>query len=688
MSTAGVFQLIANDGKPDKILQSTGLLNQRLKDVMCARSAQGLDPTPTLLDIERTHVLFVNAHFKPFAAIGFEYNKVRASSGSVTFGSPVQFSIPQFGDFFHDMVLHATLGPCYHSAPGAPTQGAATATGMKFGWTSTYPTAGNSWNNAAIGGNADTAAYTLVDAFGTTGGAATARNMTRYVEYPAERLFANVKFDVNGNPLDEYNYQVANMLRKFTISDEKLVGYKRLVGQEVPFEGFGGPQVNSLMDNHVSLTATGHPTDATHGTTAGPVHGSHQTVGQTPASYMSANGLSGGSFMANQWQSAAATTLTTAQTDVNVGLGTGQDDTLTGGVGPSDSQWGHVMRPRLSGVDGPQTPKYWQPGLELWCPLHFWFNKDARLSIPSVSIPYGQRFITVDLAGSDDIIVDFPGVFVEQAITEIGSNVAADADAAGSVYKSYRPVWQTATLTAPTLALDLYINNIFVNPEIHDIFIRRVGFSLIRVFRRHVSQVTSAESQELLSQLKWPIECLFVGFQPTHNVAKTTNPDYHSDWHRMGKTFKSVAHVRQQAEVSYGFVAANNSVMTSSIGQIVPDTYDIERPTVTTLTLTAHGIKLYDAFPRDFFSAYEPFHYGGEAIRPSTDPNALMMNFALFTGCYQPSGYVNTSRAREFYLNWVSAYISSTTPVNLIAVGIAINFLLVTDGSAVLRYST
>ena len=32
--------------------------------------------------------------FKPFAAIGYEYNKVRASSGSTTLGSTVQFSIP------------------------------------------------------------------------------------------------------------------------------------------------------------------------------------------------------------------------------------------------------------------------------------------------------------------------------------------------------------------------------------------------------------------------------------------------------------------------------------------------------------------------------------------------------------------------------------------------------------------
>ena len=46
---------------------ATELLNTRIKDIMCMRSKQGYaDPTPTLVDIERTHILYVNAHFKPF----------------------------------------------------------------------------------------------------------------------------------------------------------------------------------------------------------------------------------------------------------------------------------------------------------------------------------------------------------------------------------------------------------------------------------------------------------------------------------------------------------------------------------------------------------------------------------------------------------------------------------------------
>lgn len=52
------------------MIMATELLNQRIKDIMCARAKAGYpDPTPTLADIERTHVLFVNAHFKPLNRI-------------------------------------------------------------------------------------------------------------------------------------------------------------------------------------------------------------------------------------------------------------------------------------------------------------------------------------------------------------------------------------------------------------------------------------------------------------------------------------------------------------------------------------------------------------------------------------------------------------------------------------------
>lgn len=56
--------MITNDGKQDRMLMATALLNKRLLEIERSRAqnAQIKDPTPTLVDIERTHILFTNAH--------------------------------------------------------------------------------------------------------------------------------------------------------------------------------------------------------------------------------------------------------------------------------------------------------------------------------------------------------------------------------------------------------------------------------------------------------------------------------------------------------------------------------------------------------------------------------------------------------------------------------------------------
>ena len=409
MSTGAVFKLIANDGKADRLIMATALLNQRIKDVMCARAAAGKeDPTPTLVDLEHTHILYVNAHFKPYAAIGFEYNKVRPTAGGVALSTRLTFSIPQFGDFFHDMVLRTRLGVATGAAgplpvaggpyvpatllpgttgfPGGPLQSTGatlymasayqiifvpaapifanpvTATnvagifaafialyvqGLNPGATTTYDantyayiqrasqaywsdanitafvvTAGTtasiasatvfvnsmfslalSTNNPSFSttmsqlqyGNISSATtfgmfygymaavaasavpplqaaaqlyltqiqnvlnvatwtvpqfanYNLVDAFGNyievpvgNTSPASYRNLVRYCEFPGNRAVASVRFDVNGNPLDQYSSYASVMLEKFTVPTHKRIGYNRLAGQAIPIAGISGP---------------------------------------------------------------------------------------------------------------------------------------------------------------------------------------------------------------------------------------------------------------------------------------------------------------------------------------------------------------------------------------------------------------------------------------------------------------
>lgn len=651
MSAAGVFKLIANDGKADRMIMATKLLNQRIKDVMCARKRAGkADITPTLVDLERTHILFVNAHFKPFAAIGYEYNKVRPQSGNPSLGNGITFSIPQFGDFFHDMVGRQVLSPFNSSLQNSPSPNNVSTGGT------TYPDNDVDWDNTtALQG----ATYSLVDVFGNPVADNTPnswRNLVRYCEYPGERLYQSVKFDVNGNPLDEYNDITINMLRKFTIGADKITGYKRLVGQEVCREGYSGPQLCYTRDSNnngaapfTTLDAGGNPTIPQHSVTP---------VAVTDAAFIAH------AFPDNAW-------------DVTL---SGAIDHST--ISPAGFGYLDVTRECLAAVDGPQTPKYQQPQIEIWNKLRFWFNDDARLSIASVSIPFGQRFITIDLARQDLIAFEFPGLYIQQTLV---------VTAAPSIVRTvqYRPWIQAGTLTEISLSrVELYVNNIFVNPEVHDIYIKRIGFSLIRVYRQHRVRSNSSEHDErLLSGLKWPIEYMFVGLRPTWNIS-SQNPQQWRDWHRMGKTEDIVCNDFTQAYITADVNNVVNQNIQSRIGQIVPDSFVKDLKTADTITLSAHGINIHDNFPTTFFNAYNPFHYGGPAIITPTDEGAMMINFALFPRSYQPSGHLNVSRAREFFLQWTTRYVNAQTPADLLAVAIAINFLLITDGSAVLRYST
>ena len=597
MATAGIFTLITNDGKQDRMLMATELLKRRLSSIKQARAAAGMkDTTPTLLDIERTHVLFMNAHFKPFAAIGFEYHMVKPDSGSATLGSEVRFSIPQFGDFFNDMALYVKFNQAvYTPVADAPNQ----------------------------------------DVF-------------RYCDYPGERLLQKVDFNVNGNPLDHYTADVYNFHRQFNVQPNKRVAWDRLVGQETPQEA-----------------------------------------------YLAQHSL----------------------------------------VQPSS-------RVKVDVCDGYQTPKGTHPALVVMVPLLFWFNKDPRLAVPSVSIPYGQRFLSITLAKPTDLI-----------------ELVNPPDAVGD----------TGTVPSLTVAdCSLFINNIFVNPEVHDIFIKRIGFTLIRVHRLQTTRVKDDNANILLNNMKWPIECMAVAIKPVANTADVAYPNNKAlqTWHRFSAVVDSVQDVDgvatckidnvAQAEVDaflaiddgeggaataveqaalydtlnrttaagsalYALIMAGLNDVTNATGNpagatfihslaqlpdqvAADDVYFVHptksgecaqvevrkhTPTIERLSITAHGIDIYKEMPGTFFHSYTPYTFGGHNVASPEDPGAHFITFCLYPSSYQPSGHVNVSRAREFYLRyWSGGAVSTDDPADLIIVASAINFLLISDGSAVLRYST
>jgi hypothetical protein len=88
-------------------------------------------------------------------------------------------------------------------------------------------------------------------------------------------------------------------------------------------------------------------------------------------------------------------------------------------------------------------------------------------------------------------------------------------------------------------------------------------------------------------------------------------------------------------------------------------TYQTCEPILASITIEAHGIPLYRDIPADFFNHYVPLTYGGAHIATPSDCGVQMITFNLYPGSYQPSGHVNISRAREFYIEFYRTQVNN-----------------------------
>lgn len=350
-----------------------------------------------------------------------------------------------------------------------------------------------------------------------------------------------------------------------------------------------------------------------------------------------------------------------------------------------------------------------------------------------------QRFINIQLATQGELVDVFPR---------------------GAGYWA-APQGSLSTSTNLIRKIELYINNIFVNPEVHEIFIKRIGFSLIRVHRQQIYSASNASDEILLQQLKWPVETLFVGMkmEDYNSSNEATRRSYLDRWHRFCKvdhtSYAQTGFMSYRREVlgtgvetlnletvgpapALGTVTASAPIFGAGVdryidvgdfivingtpyqvkeyvsttvinvsqdvaGAVLPAVMGVPLPpanlvaatdyykltqepisarvetctkTIDSLSITAHGIPIYQDFPSMVFNSYFPYHYGGSAIKTPNDIGALMVNFALYPGTYQPSGHINVSRAREFYIKYNSSVISSVDKGQLVVLASTIKKLV------------
>lgn len=639
MAVGAVYQLIANQGKMDNLLTANKFLNQRIAAVVCAkrRLAAG-DPSydimPSLSDIEKTHILFVNAKYKPFVTTAMEYKKY-TYTGTALSGNECSVEIQQFGDFFVDMVFKTIFNeiatsagrvPAFPAMIGTTLQSSPTDYTKMVSTTESGATPGPVWRYTQKYTDFAENAKNATSTDGATLGSI-AYNYVRFCEYPGVRLFEETKFEIASAPLDKYSHMAAITIAKKFIQPNKMTAWKKLVGQEVAIESYSDAVAYPLTNGYI-----------------GPMG---EATFNASNSWPDSSGLP---FPTKSFKKAE---------QIYSGLQTPQAGHASGAV-------------------------------ILWTPLWFWFNTDVHLAIPSAAIPFNNRYIRFRTARKADILSVAPGnllysVTVEGFTTDTGVYAGANPKINFITERSVPVLANGSVLTGGDVgSIELYINNLFIQPEIHEMFIKRIGFSMIRIYLEQTLDVNTSSVDNLMQMFKYPIEYFFVGGLPDANLASDVA---WRDWHRY-----YYVNVEKVDDIARGI----GSVLGTSIA--LTATYPVQRklatnniitstPTVTGLKVYVAGVTLSEENTPEFYSQYIPYNYGKDTLNTNESDGSLMVNFSLFPGIYQPSGHFNVSRANNFYVRTETPRVPSLGKIRIYYIAKAINFLLIADGSCVLRYT-
>lgn len=315
--------------------------------------------------------------------------------------------------------------------------------------------------------------------------------------------------------------------------------------------------------------------------------------------------------------------------------------------------------------DGPQTPRLYHESFDMIIPLQFWFCRDAAHALLNDMIPNSQRTVTCELAPLKDIIK------AEIALKE----------ACGDDHITELPVSRLG------IEVSLYVNGLYVNPEIHDIFASRIGFSLIRVHRSQTNPIQNAHDRFLLNNLKYPAEFMMVGVR-----AQALANDF-DRWWMMGTPRARVDTAKLAIPtLIFGSKAPLTGVITwDSVERVACESSSLDS-SIETMGITAHGIDIFPQLPGMFYNAYMPNRYADNSMVISpVDSSTFLINFCLYPGKFSPSGYYNLSAGREIYINFtLRPDVASDLIVNrqeMVISMSAINFLMRRGDKISLRYA-
>jgi hypothetical protein len=226
---------------------------------------------------------------------------------------------------------------------------------------------------------------------------------------------------------------------------------------------------------------------------------------------------------------------------------------------------------------------------------------------------------------------------------------------------------------------ELYVNNLFINTSVYEIFQARTIMNLIRVHKSQTDKNLNASGViDFKKKLKFPTEYLLTGFRSVNN-----SKDFDT-WWLMGKQKTKTNTNKLLTPAIIWNTALNNSQL------VVREAVEVTtlENVVDTLSIESHGIKLFQEFPSLFYNSYIPIKYPKNNLTVSPCDNSIfMINFNLYPGKFNPSGYYNLSSARELTMSYKLLPAQSYNDIELVTTSKALNFLIRRGDTLCLLYA-
>lgn len=474
-------------------------------------------------------------------------------------------------------------------------------------------------------------------------------SMKPYVFYADDfghRLFKEHMFTLGGSLIDRYTVDADIFYEQVELPLQKRAAYKRCIGQELPIQAYS--QNITPAQNVVDFSDVNDP-EASDGVRARGAQKRLQMLNYFPAAREVA------------W--------------------------ITNGL---------------------QTPKDTQPEFSIIYPYKFDWCERPESSLPLMFTQDNLREVRSTLAQQSQCVFTTYPILAEVSGPSAGTGTVNDPYSTPVGVFALNPIIENNVRVDTTDFFHtavMYVNFMYIDSLVHDVFLNRAMFNIIRVHTTQITSVTAVDEPIELPSLKYALEYLLFGFRTAPNELMEIGTygsvnAYASNWNKFG-TVKLASYVQSTAFTAQSGASTYFRTEASQSGNNVigPQTYTyfVHAPIAEKIQFIIQNYYLVlsltlEGFPVEFFDSYTPFRMGEYPINGPTSPGFCMLTFSLKPGDKAPRGYLNASIADEIYIQpycpilGMSEEEGGINTAELVAVGKAINVLYIDMDVIALRF--